>query len=805
MFADSEGIAGSSLPEIANSLRFNAAASTYASRTPGSAGNRKTWTFSAWVKRGSLDTGAAQYIFTCADVTNNVLRINLDGTLTAYAQSGATVYGLTITSNFLRDPSAWYHLVFVLDSTNATAADRLRLYYNGVRITTAGTNNVSSIPQNADFDYNQAQAHCIGKYYTGGAQYLDGYLSNVTFIDGQALTPSSFAYTDPNGQWRSLSRASLVTLASSGGTNSFFLPFDNTTSTTTLGYDASSKGNNFTLTNMVRDGSVNDCSSLDTPTNNWNVWNAVDKLSQVTLANGNIDVSWSGSSGHSVCSTIASSGDKVYYEAIAGGSGSCLGIARQGYNLTWPGNDAYSYGWRGDLGQIMFNGSAPSSAPTFAATNVLMIAIDFASQKMWCGVNGTWYNSGNPAAGTNPTLSGFASDTWKIAIGQIGTPGTVNTNFGQRPVSGGAFDSASGGYFRYTPPSGFKALCRKNLPTPAIPIPNKHFDVVTRNGTGGATSVLTNLTNTDLVWTKVRNAAYDNFWFNTITGAGKYLYSNSTFAEQTDINQLSAFNSNGFSLGSGVGTNESGKTFVDWCFNMGGTTVTNTNGSLTSQVRANAAAGMSVVTWTGTGANATVGHGLGKAPTMIIVFCRSNANSHLVYHASIGNTKAVYLDLTQGTDTNSGFWNNTSPTSSVFSVGSLTIVNGSGYNYVAYCFTDIPGFLKTGSSLGNNSTDGWFANCGFLPRWLLIKDSSAVGTWMIIDSKRDTYNVMQYGLAPNNANAESTYSGTPQIDFVSNGFKIRANDAGQYWGNKGGSTYIWMAIAETPFIYSNAR
>ena len=255
-------------------------------------------------------------------------------------------------------------------------------------------------------------------------------------------------------------------------------------------------------------------------------------------------------------------------------------------------------------------------------------------------------------------------------------------------------------------------------------------------------------------------------------------------------------------------TNGNTLTYVGWAWNAGGSTVTNTSGSISAQVRTNATAGFSIVTYTGTGVNATVGHGLGVAPSMMIVKKRTGAiQAWGVYHASLANTQYLVLDTTAGAATLATMWNSTSPTSSVLSIGTDGTVNTSTAAYVAYCFSAVAGYSAFGKYTGNNLADGPFVYLGFRPRWVMFKDSSTTGVWMIMDTARNTYNVLDDGLAPNNSNAESTYSNVAQVDFLSNGFKIRAADAQQYWNNKtiNSNIYIYAAFAENPFKNSLAR
>ena len=341
---------------------------------------------------------------------------------------------------------------------------------------------------------------------------------------------------------------------------------------------------------------------------------------------------------------------------------------------------------------------------------------------------------------------------------------------------------------------------------PAITKPNQHFDATLYTGTGSNGLAVTNGGfQPDLIWLKSRNNTYYHNLLDSVRGAGVRLFSNLTDAE-SDNDCQSSFDSNGFTLNADAGgVNNSTTTYVAWQWKGGGTAVSNTSGTITSSVSANPTAGFSVVTYTGTGANATVGHGLGVAPQMIIVKCRSNASTNFtVYHTSIGNTGYIYLNLTNVAVTGySGFWNNTSPTSSVFSLGSDVdgYVNGSGRTNVAYCFAPIAGYSAFGSYVANASADGPFIYTGFRPRWIMLKRSSAAGApWSMIDTSRSSFNAAKAELDANTSDAEATAGNG--MDILSNGFKLR--DSGAF-NSASGATFIYAAFAEAPFKYANAR
>jgi hypothetical protein len=306
----------------------------------------------------------------------------------------------------------------------------------------------------------------------------------------------------------------------------------------------------------------------------------------------------------------------------------------------------------------------------------------------------------------------------------------------------------------------------------------------------------------DFVWLKARSAGgFDHVLQDVIRGSTRQLYTNTTDAEVNDTDAVTSFNSDGFTSGADVTTNNSGTTFVAWNWKANGAGVTNTAGSITSTVSANPTAGFSIVTYTGTGANATVGHGLGVAPRMLIVKNRSSSESWRVYHASIGNTGSLNLNGTDAVITSSNRWNNTSPTSTVFTVGTDAATNGSTNNLVAYCFAEVAGYSRFGSYTGTNDNNGPFVFCGFRPAFVLIKLSSGTDSWFVVDAARDPSNQTTRRLQPNSSAAESFSATDLAIDFLANGFKLRIynpqiNSTG---------TYIFAAFAEHPFKHALAR
>ena len=336
--------------------------------------------------------------------------------------------------------------------------------------------------------------------------------------------------------------------------------------------------------------------------------------------------------------------------------------------------------------------------------------------------------------------------------------------------------------------------------------PNEYFDTLTWTG-DNATRNITDLNfQPDWVWIKHRSFAFDHREFDSVRGASKSLATNTWSAEASPTDELTAFLSNGFTLGNSVTVNGTGYgsgNFVGWSWKANGAGVSNTAGSITSTVSANTTSGFSIVSYTGTGANATVGHGLSSAPKMVIFKNRDDGTQEWdTYH--IGLTDATYFIQLNSSNAQSNTngtlrFNSTAPSSTLFSVGTSTTTNASGEDIIAYCFADVKGFSKAFSYTGNGSADGVFTYCGFKPAFLLVKSTGA-DNWCMLDNKRDTFNVMDKRLFPNLSNAEST--GVPTVvDFVSNGFKLRTSDSSF---NLNGQSFIGFAIAEHPFVTSTS-
>jgi len=332
--------------------------------------------------------------------------------------------------------------------------------------------------------------------------------------------------------------------------------------------------------------------------------------------------------------------------------------------------------------------------------------------------------------------------------------------------------------------------------------PSAYHQTITYTGNEASRSI-TNTGNSDLkpdwVWIKERNNAISHRIFDSSRGATKRMFSNNTDAESTQSNSLTAFNTDGFSLGDGTSVNGNSDTYVAWQWKAnGGTTASNSDGSITSTVQADTTAGFSIVSYTGTGSNGTVGHGLGVVPKMYIVKNRNATQPWWTFHTELGGAGNLRLNDTGADYSDSSVWNDTAPTSSVFSVGTNTGSNGSGNSIIAYCFAEIQGYSKFGSYTGNGSTDGAFVYTGFKPSFIIMKPSSHATEWTLQDNVRDPINPANNRLIPNDSVVE--YTNTSCLtDFLSNGFKMRTNHPSN---NSSGYSYIYMAFAEHPFVSS---
>ena len=765
--------------EIDQSIRFNDNDNAYLIRTNTATPTSTTiWTCSFWVKRATL--GTDQYILNAGPfnsgndfegfyfMANDTLRVQL-----TISNSQISDYR---TNAVFRDPSAWYHFVIVRNGQSYV------VYVNGVA-QTFGTSTFGSNPASY---VNAATPHEIGNRLDG-LQDLDSYLAEFNCVDGQALAPTSFGETNDDGVW--IPKA----YAGAYGNNGFYI-----TGATAgdLGEDFSGNGNDFTSSGLAANDQV-----TDTPTENYAtylpLYGAVSHMA--TFSNGNLTAAGSGVTGRAALASIGPTTGKFYSEFTLDAVGTAV-LCRAGVvavdNLYDP--LMFSSGeFAPQINSVYYfangtrrlnNSDTASWGSTFTTGDVIGVAYDADTGKIWFAKNNTWQSSGDPAAGSNPA-----------ATLTTGTPFYFNNHIFNNTWTA---DFGQSG-FEYTPPTGFLALSTSSLLKPVITDGSKYFHSQLYTGTGSSGLAVTNDANAgdfqpDLLWIAPRSNGDNHVFWDVVRGTTKRLKSNSADAQDTDSPAQVTFESDGFDLDTtDANFNGSSRTYVAWQWKtQGAAGSSNTDGSInTTTTSVNTTAGISLSTYTGTGSNATVGHGLGVKPSMVIVKVLSGADNWQVYHEAIGATKYLQLNTTIAAGTASVIWNNTEPTATLISLGNGSGVNQSSATFVAYAFAEVEAFSRFGIYNGNGSTDGSFIYTGFKPAFVMVKRTDSADNWAIYDAARDPINVAEKYLYADTNNTEATFS-TAKVDFLSNGFKWRG---AVNFGNNSGGTYIYMAWAEHPF------
>ena len=774
---------------LTRSLRFRGSASANLSKAFSvAATNLKIQTYSFWAKLGAPSNFGATIFgaYNGSAAGGQVFSVNLNGSFYVDIDDGAP-YGLLTTQKF-SDPAAWYHVVIAIDTTQTTAANRVKLYINGSQVTSFSTANYPALNYNMQFMQNAGTCR-IGTYQTNASYRYDGYLAEVNVIDGQALTPSSFGSTNElTGVWQPAAYTGTY------GTNGFYLPFtDNSALTTSsnvgLGKDFSGNGNYWTTNNISITAGVTYDSMTDVPTltsataSNYCVLSPIDNTSngfQVSLTNGNLSLDLGDGNGRA---TFSVSSGKWYWEITSGTTNQGMfGIVKQSVPLATAGFESPSgyYYWASNGAKYNNNvGTAYGSG--LSNGDILGTAFDADAGTI------TFYKNGVSLGVAFSGLSG----TFSPAFDQGDTTALATYNFGQRP-------------FTYTPPTGFVALNTFNLPDSTLVKGNTVMDATLYTG-NGSTQTITNAAGfqPDLVWVKARGQTFSHILTDSVRGVTKNIYSDQTAAEATDVNSLTSFNSNGFSIGSYASMNNNTYPYVGWQWKASGAASSNTSGTITSQVSVNASAGFSVSTYTGNGTSgATVGHGLGVAPQIVIVKKRNAVQDWMIGSSALTSwNNYIVLNTANAQAGSTTVWNDTAPTSSVFSLGNSTNTNGNTNTFVAYCWTSIDGYSSIGKYVGNGSASGTFVYTGFKPKFILVKSTTVAYAWFIEDIERNVYNGTSAILQANSNAAEITGT-TYNIDFLSNGFKL-ATTQGNINGS--GATFLYMAFAENPFKNSLAN
>ena len=816
---------------IEKSLVFNNYASdaddATLTRTVGTTSNRRTFTHSFWVKRTKLGygmifghtDGAGSYFFNFVFNSDNKIEFNEY----RYNESPSNKIRL-ITTRVFRDTTSWYHIVTAVDTTQGTSSNRVKIYVNGVQETDFGTEIYCD--QNHDTYFNSTSPYPIMRIGLNGWGYggANCYLAEFHAVDGNAYDPSYFGFTESQTNVWMPKR-----YGGTYGTNGYYLNFSTLGETaTTMGLDRSGNNNNFTPTNLE----ISDF-SLDTPSNTFATLNPL-STSVNTLTQGNLYSTGGGASWRPVSSDMAMSSGRWYWEIYIDtvSSYQMHGIRPQirddgdvnHDNDHYPGTRSDEWGYNTDA-RLHNSASATSSwGDTYTAGDIIGVALDMDAGTLNFYKNGS--ATGSQITGISASHSPVGSRGDYLACFCVyGSTGQAIVNFGQDGTFAGHKSSQNKkdingiGNFYYTPPTGFKALCSANLRGDSSYIiePQKHFDILTYTGTGSSNSLTDLEFSPDLIWVKRRNGDGTNhhLWVNSVRGGSKSLSTNLQSAENTNANRDMTFLANGIRWNSDTGNaNASGGTYVAWCWKGGGSSNTyNIDGTGYGTASAagldggtidpdgasiNTEAGFSIITYTGNGTTgATVAHGLGKKPAWVVIKTTSNTDNWMVYHQGNNNftdPEDYYLEFNAGGgDINSTIMmNDTAPTTSVFSLGSDNSVNGSSRTYVAYCWSEIPGYSKFGTYRGNgSSSNGSYVHLGFSPAFILIKKFSGSDVWEVVDSARATHNNTTASLYPASDSIETT-SGR-LIDFLSDGFK-QMNGNGNT--NEDGHDYVYMAFAE---------
>jgi len=766
--------------------------------TKGAGGGSATkWTYSLWSKNCKVGNGIFMGYNGNNSSSRETLSMGGSGNISWQLRYGGSQHAYRrstyATESNHMDNGGWFHFVCQWDSNNSTTADRFIIWVNGVRQDLIQYNATQS---------GSSSGFMTGTNYIGRAHDTTGYnaefyLAEMHAVNNAVLAPTHFGFTDPlTGAWRP-KKSSDIVAATTYGTGGWYLDFSDPSN---IGADRSGNGNNWTPNGFSTSDVV-----FDSPTNNFCVLDNNDFGGNKAIG-GNLQSGTAGTGAWRLqrgTFILGKGSGRWYWEvqqkgSIDGSNGWWAGLVHQNYVSRTPNpnsNSGYMYGRQGDT-RYWNGGNAAGHFPSTANNDIIQFAFDADTGKMWSGKNGTWTGA-DPGTGTSHSFEinygGVDGDGGDLvpAVIMYGSNNYAICNFGQRP-------------FTYTPPTGFRSICSKNfaIQGPTVVQPKKHFDILTYTGDGGSNRQITGLEfQPDLLWFKLRSETQNHDLYDSVRGGNKRLIPNSTATEASYSNLVQSFNHNGFNIGSVPEANKNGANVVAWCWKAGGTAVTNTDGTLSAQVSANPDAGFSIISYTGNGTSgATIGHGLGRKPRFFVVKSRTETRGWNCYHVSLGNTKYIQWQGSSAPQTQSGWWNNTSPTSSVITVGNDGDVNGNSQNYICYAWADIPGYSKfgyfTGNSNGNTQPSGKVVRLGFKPALVILRatDSFSGSNWGMFDFKRLGYNRKVYDLRTNTDSSEG--SDNTIISLDAEGFRITTTSSG--FGGSSSYNYIYMAWAENP-------
>lgn len=680
--------------DIGHSLRFRGVASSSLNRTFVAPTANTSWALNYWLKLGTLGT-LRHLLGVGAGSMAGHISLSAGNALTFTDNAGNVV---ATSTPLLRDPTGHGQLFVRSNGTN------IKGYWNGVEILSyVGT--ITTI--------NSANVHWIGRRSAASADHFDGYMSRTCFVDnGGALTPSDFAYFNTEiNEWVSKTQSAVKAVIDAGGTNSFMLDFDDGTSLTTLGYDKSSKGNNWTLNSFSLTAGTTYDWMLDVPGNSYAALNPI-YPSAANITNGNLSSGTTAARG-----TLNSTLFDSQWFVTAGASAVTAGV---------------------------IDDSGTTNTTSVTANKVYAFKMTTAGALSYKNVTdaGSWTS----------IATGLTGNRWPYSVTQA-----ASWNFGQQPLPE-ALDT------------GFKALCQANMPTPAILNPEQHHNVytVTKSGNTNFTLDWDGSVYDTYFEIKRRDVAGD--WYNVdgLRGYDKILKSNSTAAETTDANVIGVSGTT-CTLKSTLADG----TYVisAWKAGLTASRQTNTDGSITSTVSRNVTSGFAIVAFTSPASgNFSIGHGLGKAPKEVIVKNRAGTGGWTTFFKGATSIDSyLALNLTNAVTSSAGIWGGAEPSSTVVSMQSAVAIAASSAG-VAYVHAEIPGYSKFGSYAGNGSVDGAYADLGFKPKWFRVKSSTAADDWRVYDALRPGYNVQGGDLRANTTVAEATAA---EIDLTSSAVKLR--------------------------------
>ena len=801
--------------QIASSLRNSQAQDGTLKITAGTPTSRKTFTYSWWWKRydvtstGTQSTnvfttgqsGSAYVFFTFTN--NSVMQANFNFT-------GGNFVDSRLTTNMqFRDTSAWYHCVLRFDSTQATATNRVRLYVNGVEPSYSSQSVQTDIAHNEDISFMNQQG--VVQAWGGlsgkgtGAEGTDVQMAEILFTDGQSYGPDSFGETK-NGVWIPKNPSGLTF-----GDNGYYLKM----LAGAIGTDSSGNGNDFTVANFAAHDVLKDSPTFGSSSSgNFPTINPLFKHEDIVLSEGNLQHATSTNQRAVMCNIQLPKTGSWYWEHFSKAFHyptdhelHGIGINVQSVNIDGTDRGGRSTGitYASNQGKKFVESD---SGATYGAAweEDDIVGVEFDAD------NGTINFSKNNSYQGDITLSTAqqAKDWFPYVSMGGGTGAEVGIfNFGQdssfagNATAQGNADGNGHGDFYYSPPSGALALCSANLPTPSTDPaddnePTKHHGCILYTGTGQGSQAQTGLGFLpDMVIIKERGGTAGWKLFDSSRGVTNYLALHNTDAEADENDSLTAFGSDGFTVGDNAGTGANTSTYAAWCWKAnGGTTATNSDGTLNCTQQVNANAGFSISTYTGNGQNSTIGHGLATIPDITMFRERGTAGNWVFRIKGDGNDNNLYPQIANATS-DGDYFQDTAATASVTSIGTHGDINGSTQTYVMWAWENKTGFSKHGLFEGNGNANGSFMFLGFRPAFVMLKSLDSTSGWYLYDNKREGYNVDNDSLEWDVTTAEQT---DDQIDLLSNGFKLRTSGDPNV-----AETFVYMAFAAVPFKYATAR